>query len=245
MGKQTSVVQIEGSVGNLTFYKSKDGYCVRQKASSRSSNSDRTKENMQEFARAAVGAKYIRTAFASIIKEMKDSFLVRRLNQDMALIIKTDTVSPRGYRNLADADIEQLQGFEFNSDKTLSSVLKMPYTATIDRATGIMKVEIDSFIPSKLIENPEGATHFRYTIAGAMVNFENGDHVTAQNTSEELLLANVAGPALSMEVQLPAAGTAPLLLVFGISFSQEVNGLYYPVGQGLHNAIALVAISAS
>ncbi|WP_343307332.1 hypothetical protein AAHN97_09400 [Chitinophaga niabensis] len=55
----------------MTFYKSKDGYLVRQKASSRVSKSYRTRENMQEFARAALGAKYIRTAFASIIKEMK------------------------------------------------------------------------------------------------------------------------------------------------------------------------------
>ena len=245
MGRQTSVIQIEGTVGNMTFYKSKDGYLVRQKASSRVLKSDRTRENMQEFARGTVGAKYIRTAFASIIKEMKDSFLVRRLNQEMAMIIKTDMVSPRGYRNLVDADIEQLQGFEFNSDKALSSVLKTPYTASIDRATGIMKVEIEPFIPSKLIEKPEAATHFRYTIAGAMVNLGNGDHLTAQNTSEELLLTNVPGEALSMEVQLPPASAQPLLLAFGISFSQEVNGAYYPVGQGLHNAIALVAISGT
>lgn len=245
MARQTGPVQYEGTIGNITHYKTKDGHFARQKASSRRSNSERTKENMQEFARATVGAKFIRTAFASIITEMKDSYLVRRLNQEMGMIIKTDRISPRGYRNLVDADIEQLQGFEFNSDKALSTVLKTPYAATIDRATGVLKVDIDTFIPSKLISNPESATHFRYTIAGAMVNFENGEHLTAQNTSDAFLLANVAGPAISLEVQLPPASTVPLMLAFGISFFQEVNGAYYPVGEGLYSAIALVAISAA
>lgn len=243
MAKQIGVMQLSGKVGNMVFYKTKNGNFARQKAESKEVSNEVLKENMNEFAQAGICGKKIRTAFAEIIKEMKDSSLTQRLSQVLSAVIKTDVLNPRGARKIADGDIELLQGFEMNADIALSTALKAPYSAEIDRAAGVLKVDIPSFIPGKMLVYPEGTTHYKFTIAGAMVDFVTKDRLTAQESSGELPLSNVAGLPLSLQVQLPPALTAPLMLALRLSFFQEVNGRYTLLGTNLHTAIALVAVS--
>jgi len=50
----------------------------------------------------------------------------------------------------------------------------------------------------------------------------------------------VAGSSLVN--QLPANSTHPLFLVFGVTFSQLVNGVNYPLKTGNFNALALVKV---
>lgn len=245
MAKQTGVIKIEGTVGNLTFYTTKDGAFVREKTKAREITNDRVKENMQEFAKAASAGALVRKTFATIINDIKDTYLIRRLSQELAQVIKSDKVNPRGFRRVPDGNIELLNGFELNSDIALSTALKAPYTAEIDRTTGIMKLDVPAFNPGKLIVAPPAASHFKFTIAGAMINFETGEHLMALNAGEELPLSKTEGPAISLEVQLPETGTAPLILALGLSFYQEVNGTYYSVGEGFYNALAFVAVSGS
>ena len=57
MGRQDGVVQLTGGVGNLSFYKTQDGYMARKKTgvSAKRIKSDpafaRTRENIAEFTR--------------------------------------------------------------------------------------------------------------------------------------------------------------------------------------------------
>lgn len=245
MAKQSGIIEIEGTVGSLTFYKTKDGSFVREKTKSRKITNDRVKENMQEFAKAASAGALVRKTFATIINDIQDTYLVRRLSQELARVVKSDKVNPRGFRDVSEGDIELLHGFELNSDIALSTALKTPYTAEIDRATGTMKVDVPAFVPGKLIVAPPAASHFKFTIAGAMINFETGEHLMALKAGDELLLTKTEGPAISLEVQLPVTGTAPLILALGLSFYQEVNGRFYSVGEGFYNALAFVSVSGS
>ena len=63
MAKQTGVITLEGRVGRLSFYKTKDGYLAREKggvSKSRILNDPRfarTRENMREFADNAKSSK--------------------------------------------------------------------------------------------------------------------------------------------------------------------------------------------
>ncbi len=244
MATQIGPMQLQGKLGNVIFIKGKNGKNhARMLPPSKEVSNEVIKENNNEFAQAAIGGKLIRIAFAEIIKGMQESLLTQRLSQVLSAIVKTDTLNPRGARKISDGDIEILQGFEMNSDVALSTAFKAPYSAEIDRAAGILKVDIPSFIPGKLLVYPEGATHYKFTIAGAMVDFATRDRLTAQESSVELPLSNVAGDALSLQVQLPPALTVPLMLALGLSFFKEVNGSYTALGAGLHTAISLVAVS--
>lgn len=243
MAKQIGLMQLEGAVGNMVFYHTKNGNFARQKSTGKRSLSDRVVENLSEFARAAQAGKLIRKSFAAIINDIKASDLTGRLSSELSMILKTDTVSPRGMRNFVEADMELLQGFELNPDKALTTALKEQFTADINRETGAMKVTIPALNPSKLIESSDAATHYKFTLAGASINFGNKDHLTVSTASELLVIANQVNPALEMEVQAPVIGSNTLILALGLSFYQQVNGEDYQVGANLNNALAFVAVS--
>lgn len=245
MAKQIGLMQLEGAVGNMVFYHTKDGNFARQKPAGRKTISERVTENLSEFARAAQAGKLIRRSFASIINDIDAPALTKRLSSQLGMIMKTDTVSPRGLRNFVEADMELLEGFELNDSKALSTALKVPYTTTIDRESGSMKVVIPALNPSKLIESSEAATHYKFTLAGASINFGNQDHITASIDSGMLVIANEVNPSLELEVLAPVIGDNTLILALGLSFYQHMNGIDYEVGAKLSNALSFVAVSDS
>lgn len=245
MAKQIGTVQLQGSIGNISFVKGKNGNFARQRPASREIKNDRIKENMSEFSSAAKAGKQLRTAFATPIADIQDGKIVSRVTQVMSTIQKTDMESPRGSRLVSNGDITILQGFEFNGAKALSTVLKVKLAASIDRETGDMEIIIPELNPQKLICKPEAATHYVLTATGAMVNFFNGDYLVNNAQSTNLPLANASNPELKLELQMPAPDADnPLLLALGISFLQEVNGEFKPVGEKQYNALALVAVAS-
>jgi len=74
MAQQDGPIQIKGTVGNLTFYKSQDGFMVRGKGGIEASRIakdpafQRTRENGAEFGRAGKAGKILRTHFAHYCK---------------------------------------------------------------------------------------------------------------------------------------------------------------------------------
>src|ERR1043165_8873310 len=99
MAKQKGAHRILGTIGELTYYKSKDGYLVRESSPLNGSRiqSDpafaRTRENMSEFGRAGKTGKVLRNAIRSLLQNAKDSKVVSRLIKEMMRVIKADTTS--------------------------------------------------------------------------------------------------------------------------------------------------------
>src|SRR3954453_16056572 len=118
MAKQSGIVPLNGTLGNITFYKSKDGFLARDKGSLNANRiaSDpafqRTRENGAEFGRAGKAGKMIRSAFRSVLQNASDSGMVGRLTRDLMKVIQADTTSVRGQRNVIDGEAELLQGFD-------------------------------------------------------------------------------------------------------------------------------------
>src|SRR2546423_10928690 len=97
MARQSGMFQIEGTIGNLTFEKTRDGYLVKQKTTIKGSRikTDEafawTRENMSEFGRAGKSAKVLRESITSLLKGIKDSKLSARLAKRMMTVVKSDT----------------------------------------------------------------------------------------------------------------------------------------------------------
>lgn len=249
MGKQSGVIQIEGVVGNFSFYKTKDGYRVRTKGgvSAERIATDpkfaRTRENLSEFGRAGKGSKLLRSAMATAIVLSKDRKLVTRLTREMMRAVKADPLSPRGMRNIADGDTALLEGFEFNIASPLSTSLFAPYTAVIDRATGNLQVDFAPFVPETAITSPAGATHFELHAVAAELDFVNNLYKSEVAASGDLPINGTATAPLTLAMPLPANSAKPLFLALGISFVQLVNGNRYVMNNGTFNALALVKVS--
>jgi hypothetical protein len=249
MAKQNGIIKLKGTIGDIAFYKSRDGHLAREKGgipASRIKNDaafQRTRENMSEFGRAGASGKLIRMAFRTYLVNLADGRLTSRLMGELFKVIKADVTSNRGQRNVLDGELELLQGFEFNTNANLSSAVYMPYTTEIDRATGVLQVNIPAFSPMSMIGFPEGTTHIRLISAGAAIDFESGtfEVVTSQGPILELTPNEV--PAINLLNQLGANSTLPLFLVFGIEFYQQVNGNNYPLKNGRFNALSIVRVS--
>jgi hypothetical protein len=237
-------------MGGISFYRSKDGYLMRQKSSvsgDRIKNDpafSRTRENLAEFGRAVSSGKILKTALRPLIMNVADGRMTNRLAQQMMKVIQADTTNVRGQRNVIDGDPELLTGFEFNENGRLDKTLLVPYSWTIDRPTGVLTITIPEFIAANLIAVPPGSTHFKLVAGGAAIDFKQGTYTSGYTDNGEHMFDTTPTAAQVLTINLSPA-THPLFLAFGIVFSQEVNGAYYPLRNGAFNALALVGVDGA
>lgn len=248
MARQSSIIKLKGTIGGVTFYKSKDGYLAREKGgvdASRIKNDpafQRTRENGSEFGRAGTAGKILRNSIRALLLKASDYRMVSRLTQEMVKVIQMDATNPRGQRNVIDGEAELLQGFDFNLNGKLGTTLFAPYAVTLDRVSGDAKVSLEAFVPQTAIASPGGTTHFKI-LSGAMeVDFEN-------QTFNAKISEGVITPwdekqveALTLENNLTPNSIHPLFFVLGVEFYQEVNGQMYPLKNGAFNSLQIVKV---
>lgn len=246
MARQKGIITIEGTLGNITFFKSQDGYMAREKGgvSAEKIASDpafeRTRENNAEFGRAGKASKILRTSVRPLIQKASDSRMVGRMLQSMMLVIHEDTINPRGQRNVIDGEAALLQGFEFNIQGKLSTTLFAPYSATFNRITGEMEVAFNAFIATAMVAAPAGSTHFKISLAGADVDFEAETYAVQTAESAYFPWSNTTVAAFSLTAALTAASTHPVFTVLLVEFVQEVNGVKYQLKNGAFNAASII-----
>jgi hypothetical protein len=157
MAKQNGIIKLEGTIGDITFYKSMDGHLAKGKggvSADRIQNDDsyaRTRENNDEFGRAGAAGKLLRMAFRAYLQNASDTRMVSRLTKALIAVVQADATNARGQRNVLDGELEMLQGFEFNIDGKITSTIYTAYTANIDRVTGALSVNIPPFSPANVI----------------------------------------------------------------------------------------------
>jgi hypothetical protein len=249
MARQSSLFKIEGTIDDLNFIKTQDGYLVRRKGGVNRKRYaadpafQRSRENNAEFGRAGKSGKLLRMAFRTHLVKAADGRMVSRLTKAMHDVLKADRTSTRGLRNVLDGELEMLEGFEFNAGAALDSALKVLVVPSIDRAAGEAAVQFPAYQPGTLITAPAGSTHYRLFIGAAAVNFERNQY---QIDLKETALMPVNGPEVApftLMASLPANSTHPLFLALGIEFQQELNGQYYPLQNNAFNAYRLVKVS--
>lgn len=249
MAQQKGIIKLAGTIGNITFYKSQDGYLAKEKTSldatriATDPNFVRTRENGVEFGHAAKVAATLRRAFRGVILNSRDNRMVSRLTQRMVAVVYADVTSVRGLRNVMDGETELVEGFQFNAKAPLSTTLYAPYTPSIDRVTGVLKVDIPSFIPANMVVAPGGTTHFKLISGGGSIDFETKLFMVDAQASAILPWNGVATAILSLSNTVTLASVHPLFLLFGIEFYQEVNGIYYPLKNGAYNALSVVKVN--
>jgi hypothetical protein len=248
MGKQLGIMPIKGTIDNLTFSQTKDGYIVKKKTSINGNQIKtdprfaRVRENMSEFGNAGNAGKLIRTSISSLLQKAKDDKTTSRLVQTLKLVQKGDLTSARGQRKVSRGTVHLLQGFNFNKHAVLGSVLHASFASAIDRVTGAMAVVSSPFIPGSMITPPQGATHYKILCAGVELDFDNDLYTTDSNETVYLPIDNNSS-SFNLAVNAPANSTHALMLVLGIQFFELVNGAYYALNNGAFNSLSVVKAS--
>lgn len=251
MARQTGIIKLKGTIGDISFYKSQDGHLARQKGGVDKSrimneaNFQRTRENASEFGRAGKATKALCTAIRPVLRNTKDSRMTSRLMKQMVQVIQADAIGDRGSRNVLDGELRMLQGFEFNLRGKLASSLYAPYISNINRGTGVLEIQFSPFNPFEQIVAPSGTTHVRLYSAGVEVDFETESFVLAQSHSIDIPYDSSLTEALVLTNDLGVVGsTQSLFLLLGIAFNQEFNGNLYPLHSGLYNALSIVLVDS-
>ncbi|CAM3979955.1 hypothetical protein FLCU109888_12390 [Flavobacterium cucumis] len=248
MARQSGIIKLKGTIGDITFYKTQDGHLAREKGGVEASRiaSDpafqRTRENGSEFGRAGKAGKLLRTALRPLLLKASDGRMVSRLTQQMVKVIQMDAVSTRGMRNVIDGEIELVLGFEFNIRGKLGTSLFAPFTTDIDRVAGTLDVSIPSFIPANMIAAPSGTTHFKVISGGALIDFTGETYVVATSETAIMPWDTSATTAINLSNAVTANATHPLVLALGVEFYQEINGQMYPLKNGAFNPLSIVAV---
>lgn len=247
MGKLNGILPIEGTVGKITFTKTKEGIVVREKGGISASRiaSDpafrRTRENNQEFGNAGKTARMILTAIRETARAKADSRATGRLMKLLMAALKSDTVSKRGHRKITNGSPAMLEGFDMNVNATLAGTLYAPYMLTTDRASGSFEISFPGIVNADSIKAPAGATDFSIAASCVVADFDGLVSTTTSATSSILQLAN-ANSITPLQGTFTAGTTLPLLVTLSISFFQEVNGDHYLLSNGAYNPAAIIKV---
>src|SRR5687767_12450782 len=111
MAIQDGIFPLKGSIGNVTFVRTKGGvYRAQPKTSVNKERIlsdrafERTRENNAEFGRACKAAALLRLACTFQLKNQKTAGLTPRLMSEMMKVVKLDLVNVRGMRKVLDAE---------------------------------------------------------------------------------------------------------------------------------------------
>lgn len=249
MAKQESFIKLQGRVGDLSFFKTKDGYQARTKGgvSADRIKSDpafqRTRENNVEFATVSSSAKQIRDVLRPMILSTGDQKMATRLSSRLFRMLKADTGSLRGQRKVNANSFSLLKDFNFNESAPLSNTLFINALPSIDRERGVVALHVPEIIPQVHLAMPKAATHFRFAAGAALISLDQeieSSGLQLALSGYEPVTATLAPMVLTNTV--PEDALSPILLVFGISFYQEVNGVFYSLKNGAFNALCVVAV---
>ena len=79
MARQKGIIKLKGTLGDITFYKSADGYLAREKGGidaariATDPKFQRTRENGEEFGTAGKAGKMLRTAIRGLLQNVSDN----------------------------------------------------------------------------------------------------------------------------------------------------------------------------
>ncbi|MEI6596414.1 MAG: hypothetical protein WCO28_12690 [Bacteroidota bacterium] len=249
MAKLKSLLNIEGTIDGLSFYKTQDGYIVRRKGGfngSRIINEPayaRTRENSKEFGNASKAGCLLRNSLKSLSVNASDNRVSSRSTQVMRNLLNYDTTSERGNRNVAKVILNtdakaMVKDFNFNINAALRTILLKPFA--VDKVTGI--ITINNFIPLNDLTFPVGATDVIFTGAWSILNFANEVFDTKLSNAVSLPINNTSENVTLTPSGIPK-GTGTNIFAMQIVFLQTVNGQTYPLSNGAFNCLCIVDVS--
>jgi hypothetical protein len=107
MARVNGILRIEGTLQDMTFYKTQDGNLVKTKGGVSASriatdpSFARTRENGLEFGTSSKAGKLLRDTFRNVVEVSADNRVTSRIMKAMTQIKDLDSTSARGARTVA------------------------------------------------------------------------------------------------------------------------------------------------
>lgn len=248
MPKNISLFKIKGQIDGLSFYPTVNGHIVRRAGGIEKNrimndpNFARTRENMNEFSTVAAANKLLRNSFGYVVEQYRDRKAQQRLTTLLYKILKLDMVSARGERSpVVSLNDDQakvlLKGFNFNEKALLESVLREGYV--LDKAEN--KLVLTGLVPGQQFKFPPAATDFKISLTESILDFTTQQYLTHQSN---ILTGKVTDASISGELSFSSTldGEGVKFYLVAIEFLQEVNGILYPLNNGMYNVVTVIDV---
>lgn len=244
MARQKGILRFIGKIGRTVYYYHKHfGYLSRRITSvnaARIHNDPafaRVRDNNTEFARGAWAVRLIRAAFLPLFKRLADTHMTGRLTSAVLTAMRSNTLQGPGKHRFENADLEVMQGFNFNLHSPLGNLRLPRHNTAVDYDKGTCTVSIPGLVPS-LLAAPKGATHVRFTLGIALIDTATGQYALHTVAAPEVFLKEKTTMPLMITGDLPHRDASHVFMTLGVDFFQAVNGDLYELST--HNTLTLV-----
>jgi hypothetical protein len=238
MARQHGIVNFTGPLGGISFYYTQtDGYLARTSAAHsrerimHDKRFARVKENSAEFGVASHAGKILRQAIRHLTAGVADKRMYTRMTGTLVHVLRGDAVHKRGKRTVADGDLAQLKGFEFNRHRAFTDLFRGHGHVLFDEQAGTATFRTNAEAPAHAFAAPEGATHAQFVVAFAAVDFNAKAFKVQEACSAYIDLRNAAPHSVDLVQQMPARN-APIIMLIGVRFFQKVNAQMYAMAEG-------------
>lgn len=249
MPKQASHIKLIGSIDNLNYYQTKDGFIVRKKSSLSGSRIfkdacfKRSRENLKEFAVTAKANKLIRNSIATLSKNIADRRLMNRLTSILFQIIRTDGQHTSGNRRPESGDLNLLNGFEFNINNPFAQAFSGTVKTEINRASGEVTIIQDAYDPREAFKHPIEASHYRFVYGAVAQNFAEALFERSLKLGEILSFNELFVPTIRTILPLPADSNLPIFTFIGMEFFQlSADGNFSLLQNGAYSSLQIAGV---
>ena len=240
MARQKSVLKVQGTLDELTFYQKKGRHYVRRKSSLDGSRilTDpkflRTRENFQEFQQVVQSGKIIRQGLQHSFSTVAEPGIHLRMNKLLNRIKNFDGVNARGQRTVPEGLLTPegnalLTKFSLNTLAPFDQIVRAK--PTLDPITGI--ITIDGLVPLDMVSAPPGATHVGFQSEWTRIDFATGELDTVSTIATPVAL-DINSQNIVLEPTAPPQGTGKDLIALTVRFFQSLNGNFYPLNDSSH-----------
>lgn len=197
MAKQTGPIPIEGTLGDLIFYKTIHGHLVRRKGNLNKERVmsdpafERSRAAGSEFGRAGAASALIRKEVRIHCPYAGDGQTHARLSKLFGTVIRNDQEHPAGDRQVTAAQIAPLKQFEWVLDHPLSRSFWAQCGGSMT-PEGMLRISMPGFTPRRDLGWPLNATHAEITVVCISADFPGREAESAVAKSGRLLKSPVA-----------------------------------------------------
>ena len=225
---------LRGSIGDLTYRKTKHGTIVSRKVGSNkdhfnnSPTMENARHNATEFTYSARAASVIRSSlhgFLHIYETEGHNRLLRLIHK----ALKYDTIHRPGARILTPEAARNLVGFELSDKSHLCDHLKFAFDFHHFVEYGTASVLVESFHTGWFMNAPSGATHFHLKLISINIDLNEPKAVSTCDTSQMVPLGGETGDIILEETELLEDKSQ--IFALALEYFQRVNGTYYPVAR--------------
>lgn len=225
MPKQSGPMPIEGTLGDLIFYKTIHGHLVRRKGNldkkrvSTEAAFEGSRKASSEFGRAGAASGLIRNAIKAFCTYAGDGQTHARLSKLFGEIIRADKVNPVGERQVMTENIAPLKSFEWVIDHPLSRSFWGQVGGSMT-PEGKLTILMNAFNPKRDLAWPLNATHAEISVVCLSADFPR-KKIDSDAAKSGMLPKNNVPVNLALTCQVPINDGHVVLAGIGVQFFEN------------------------